>query len=63
MPLLTRREAAKFLAISERKFASLVAAGRIPRVRIDRSTRYRPQDLDRFSESNLQFATKQEVPA
>jgi len=50
--LLTVKEAAKRLAISERTLFSLTAAGRIPAVRISiRAVRYDVADLTRFIES------------
>lgn len=46
--LVKPREAAAYLAISERKLWSLTQDGRIPAVRLDRSVRYDVADLDRF---------------
>ena len=43
--LVTPREAARLLAVSERTLWSLAAAGEIPRVRIGRAVRYRVADL------------------
>jgi excisionase family DNA binding protein len=43
--LLTVRQAAEALQISERKLWGMAAAGEIPRVRIGRSVRYDPTDL------------------
>jgi len=49
--LLTTREAAKALAICERKLWELTNRGEIPAVRIGRAVRYDPRDLARFVES------------
>jgi len=49
--LLTVKEAAKSLAISERTLWSLTASGGIPAVRFGRSVRYDPADLRRWIES------------
>lgn len=46
--LMKPREAAAYLAISERKLWSLTQSGRIPAVRLDRSVRYDFSDLDKF---------------
>jgi len=43
--LLTKREAAMLLSISERKLQGLTANGEIPCVRIGRLVRYDPRDL------------------
>lgn len=43
--LLTPREAAEALRISQRKLWGLTASGQIPCVRIGRSVRYQPNDL------------------
>ncbi len=48
--LLTRREAAAFLSVSERKLDQLVAAGQIPRAKIGASVRILRADLDKFIE-------------
>jgi len=45
--LLTSRQAAKALQISERKLWGMKAAGEIPHVLLGRSVRYDPQDLQR----------------
>ncbi len=39
-------QAARSLGISERKLAELTSSGEIPCVRIGRSVRYRPEDLE-----------------
>lgn len=49
--LLTAREAAHMLRVSERKFWSLTASGDIPCVRIGRSVRYVVDDLRSWVES------------
>jgi excisionase family DNA binding protein len=46
--LLTARQAAAFLAISERKLWGLTQQGRIPAVRFDRVVRYDLNDLNSF---------------
>ena len=46
--LLTPREAAKALAISERKLWGMKASGEIPHVRLGRSVRYPVADLERW---------------
>jgi len=43
--LLRPTEAAKALAISERKLWSLTAGGLVPHVRLGKSVRYRPESL------------------
>ena len=48
--LLTVRQAAEALQISERKLWSMTASGEIPRVRIGRSVRYDPTDLQAWIE-------------
>ena len=49
--LLKRREAAKRLAISERKLDELAASGEIRRVKIGTAVRFEPQDLQAYIES------------
>ncbi|BCX46411.1 excisionase family DNA-binding domain-containing protein [Haloferula helveola] len=46
--LLTRREAARFLSVSERQVWNLQNDGRLPHVRIGRSVRFRVTDLEAF---------------
>ena len=46
--LLTAREAAKALAISERTLWTLTNHGDVPVVRLGRSVRYDPDDLRAF---------------
>lgn len=48
--LRTIREAANYLAISQRKLADLKATGEIPFIPIGRSIRFDVADLDRFIE-------------
>ncbi len=52
--LLTPPQAAKALAISERKLWSMTAAGEIPSLKMGRSVRYSVDDLRRWiaEESN-----------
>ena len=47
--LLTVRDAAIALAISERKLWTLTKSGEMPVVRLGRSVRYRPEDLREFA--------------
>ena len=51
--LLTRREAAAILRISERMLFTLTKRGDVPCVRIGRSVKYRPSDIAAFVEQNL----------
>ena len=46
--LLTARQAARILSISERTLWSLTKHGQIPAVRIGRAVRYDPADLRRW---------------
>jgi len=46
--LVTRREAARFLNVSERQVWNLQNDGRLPHVRIGRSVRFRVTDLEAF---------------
>lgn len=48
--LLTLREAAALLSVSERTVWQLGADGQIPQVRIGRAVRYDPADLRRWIE-------------
>jgi len=54
--LLTAKEAARALAISERTLWSLTRNGDIPSVRFGRAVRYDPRDLDRWIERQKQLA-------
>lgn len=47
--LMTAKDAAKSLAISPRTLWSLTASGDIQAIRIGRSVRYRPSDLEQFA--------------
>ena len=49
--LLSRRDAAAYLAISRRKLDQLVADGDLPRVKIGSCVRFERADLDGFIES------------
>ena len=51
--LLTCREAAKLLGISERKLWGLTKKGILPMVKMDKTVRYRPEDLCKYVESCL----------
>ena len=44
--LLTLREAAEALSISERYLRSLTKAGTVPCIRLGRSVRYRPAEVE-----------------
>jgi excisionase family DNA binding protein len=46
--LMTDIEASKVLHVSRAKFHQLVARGMIPRLKIDRSARYRVEDVEAF---------------
>lgn len=56
--LLTRREAADYLGVSEQTLAIWKCTGRykLPYVKIGRLVKYRKSDLDAFIASNLQIA-------
>ena len=49
--LLTVREAARRLSVSEKTMRRLIGAGRIPCVRIKRMLRLDPADVSRFVEA------------
>jgi excisionase family DNA binding protein len=53
--LMTCKQAAKYLCISERKLWDLQKSQRIPVVRIDRSVRFDRKDLDSFIEQLKKF--------
>jgi hypothetical protein len=55
-PLLTAREAAGVLRVSERKLFSLTKTGAVPVVRFDRAIRYRRDDLLRLIDQRCTFA-------
>lgn len=48
--LVTPREAARMLSVSERTLWSLSAKGEIPRIKLGRSARYAVSDLREFIE-------------
>lgn len=48
--LVTARQAARMLAISERKLWSLTTRGDLPRIKLGRSVRYAVSDLLSFIE-------------
>lgn len=50
--LITSREAAKALAVSERTLWAIAERGEIPVVRIGRSVRYSPDDLSAWITKN-----------
>lgn len=52
--LLTSRQAARMLAVSERTLWSLSADQKLPRVLIGRAIRYRLADLERFCEQMVE---------
>jgi excisionase family DNA binding protein len=47
-PLLTYRQAAQVLGVTDRTLRTLVREGRLPAVRFGRSVRIDPADLRRF---------------
>lgn len=47
--LLTRKQAAEYLAISQRKLDQLAAAGRIKKIKIDSCVRFDVADLQAFA--------------
>lgn len=49
--LLTRREAAERLGVSERTIDRLIASGRLPLVHVERAARLRVSDLDAYIQS------------
>jgi excisionase family DNA binding protein len=56
--LLTAKQAAEFLAISERKLWELTHSGKIAATRIGRLMRYTPESLQAFVEANTSPARK-----
>jgi excisionase family DNA binding protein len=58
--LVTAREAARMLSLSERTVWGLSKAGELPTVRIGRSVRYDPRDLQAWIERSKQ---RQALPA
>jgi predicted DNA-binding transcriptional regulator AlpA len=64
MTLLTGREAALVLRLSERTIERMRCAGNGPRfVRINHSIRYRQQDLDAYIASHVVASTSQKEHA
>jgi predicted DNA-binding transcriptional regulator AlpA len=62
MTLLTGREAAHVLRLSERTIERLRVNGKGPKfVRINHSVRYRQQDLDAYVAARLVSSTSEEV--
>ena len=55
--LLTPRQAAKTLAISERTLWTLTQSGEIPRLKIGSSVRYDLRDLEAFIEAKKNGGT------
>ncbi len=51
-PLLTRRQVAEVLAVELRHIDRLLVANELPVVRIGRSVRFKPEDVERFIEAN-----------
>lgn len=60
--LLTSKESANYLAISERKLWSMSKAGGIPVVRFGRAVRYDVTDLDEFIQQAKTGATAGKIP-
>lgn len=57
-PLLSAKETAKRLAISERSLWSLTNAKQIPHLRIGRTLRFDPRDLDAWIERRKREAMR-----
>lgn len=57
---LSREDAAEYLSISAKMIDRLYQSGRLPRIKLGRSTRYRIKDLDSFLEKSLEFITKED---
>ncbi len=55
--LLKSRDAARLLAISERKLWELMNSGGVPCVRLGRAVRYDPRDLVRFIDAQKRRLT------
>lgn len=58
LKLLTIREASELLQISERTIWSFTHRGELPAVKLGRSIRYHPTDLNRFIENKKSAAGK-----
>jgi excisionase family DNA binding protein len=54
--LLTAKEVARFLKVSRSKAYLLMQQGEIPVVRLGRSVRVRPMDLEEYITKNLEVA-------
>lgn len=52
--LLTYDQAARALAFSKSKLYTLVGLGEIPHVKIGKSTRFRPADLQAYADKHVQ---------
>ena len=52
--LWTSRETAEWLAVTERMIRRLVQERRIPFVRVGKFIRFRPEDVERWRDQNLQ---------
>lgn len=61
--LVNDAEASRLLAISRSKFHELVAQGRIRRIKLGRSARYRRADLLAFAESLAAEAEDDAMPS
>jgi excisionase family DNA binding protein len=60
MTLLTQREAANVLRLSERTIERMRGSGKGPKfVRINHSVRYRQQDLDAYIASRVRCSTSE----
>lgn len=51
--LLTVRQVAKYLGLSESWVRNMVDANKIPHARLGRSIRFRQEDIDNWIDSNL----------
>jgi excisionase family DNA binding protein len=61
--LLTKREAARELRISERSVHTLIAQGRLPAVRVGTSVRVDRRDLFTFIDNQKQATTRAVPPS
>lgn len=53
-PLFTRKEAAKYLCISERHLWTITDRGDLPRITLDSAVRYSQADLDAYIDRRRQ---------
>ncbi len=60
--LVTAREAARILSISERTLFTLTKAGEIPVLKIGRAVRYDPRDLQKWIETAKSPGCRQRNP-